>query len=183
MARLIWLAPLAALLSAPAALAIPELRSDRVHTADAKKTQAYVRDGLVVGGDNAIDGVVVKDIRRATNKGYERVVIDLEGTKAGEPAAISRAPYYQVAISPDERRLVMTIWGKPRLGFDSKRVASAFRRSKVVEKLELLPVLEEDSWTFVFDLKEGHAVEVFELGSPVRVILDIRNVPGGGGLL
>ena len=105
-------------LSAPA---LAELRPDKVHVADAKKNLSYIRDGLFVGGDKAIDDVVVKDIRRAANPGgFERVVIDLQGTKNGEPAAIPRPPYYQVAVTPDEKRIVFTIWGKPKLGFDSR---------------------------------------------------------------
>jgi hypothetical protein len=152
----------------------PTLRSDHVHTADAKKTQAYVADGLFVGGDRAIDDVVVKDIRRAANKGYERMVIDLEGTRGGEPAAIKRPPYYQVAVSPEEKRLVVTIWGRPKLAFDSWKVIHAFAKSPVVANMELLPKVDEDSWTFVVGLKMGKPVEVFELGDHARIIVDIR---------
>jgi hypothetical protein len=159
---------------APLALAIADLRPDKVHVADAKKTQAYVRDGLVVGGDQAINEVIVRDIRRAANTGFERVVIDIEGLQNGEPTEIKRAPYYQVSVTPDEKRLVFTLWGKPKLGFDAKRVVAGFRRSQVVDKLVLLPLLEENSWTFVFELKGGHPVEVFELSNPVRVIVDIQ---------
>lgn len=152
-----------------------ELRPEKVHVADIKKTQTYVRDGLITGGDKAINEFVVKDIRRATNTGYERVVIDLEGNRNGEPAAIERAPYYQVAVTPDEKRMVVTVFGRSRLGFDSKRIQGVFKKSAVVEKLVLLPTLEDGSWTFAFEMKGSHPVEVFELSNPVRVIVDIRN--------
>jgi hypothetical protein len=163
--------PVAIVASVPA---FAELRPDKVHVADSKKTQAYIRDGLITGGDKAIDEVVVKDIRRASNGGYERVVIDLEGAHAGEPAAIQRPPFYQISVTPDERRIVVTLWGKPKLGFDSRRVVNAFKRSSVIQSVELLPRVEENTWSFVFGLKGESPVEVFELSNPVRIIMDVK---------
>lgn len=143
--------------------------------ADAKKTKFYLRDGMVTGGDRAIDEVVVKDIRRGVNPaGFERIVIDLEGTKSGETAAIDRPPYYQVSVTPDEKRLVFSLWGNPKLSFDSKRVVAAFKKSKVVDAIQLYPRLEEHVWTFAMDMKKQRPVEVFELSNPVRIILDVK---------
>jgi hypothetical protein len=152
-----------------------EIRPERVHIAEAKKTKVYIRDGLIVGGDRTIDDVVVKDIRRASNPGFERFVIDLKGTHKGEAPAVQRPPYYQIAITPDERRLVFTIWGKPKLSFDAKKVLNAFKKSKVIQNAMLLPRLEDDLWMFVLELKSDAPLEVFELSNPVRVILDIQH--------
>lgn len=163
---------LAALIGANSSLGA--IRPDKVWIAEGKKTERYLSDGLYTGGDRRIDEVAITEIRRATNKGFERIVIDLEGSRKGEPVAIPRPPYYQVAVSPEERRLVFTIWGRPRLDFNAKKVIQAFRKSAVVERVELLPRLEEHSWTFALSLKSGKSVEVFELTNPVRVILDIR---------
>ena len=159
-------------------LAVParaELKPDKVYVAEGKKSKFYIKDGLVTGGDRAVTDVVVKDIRRASNPdGFERIVIDLEGTRDGEPLAISRPPYYQLAVTPDERRLVFTVWGNPKLGFDSKKVLLAFKKSKVVERIALYPRVEENLWTFSLELKNKNPVEVFELADPVRIIVDIR---------
>ena len=150
------------------------IRPDSVHTADVKKSQSYLRDGLIVGGDRAIDQVVVKDIRRALNAEYERIVIDLEGSLNGEPAAIQRAPYYQIAVNAEEKRVVLTVWGKPKLAFDAARVVKAFKKSKMFSSIELFPKLEDESWTFSLSLATNHPVEVFELKEPVRIIVDVR---------
>lgn len=150
------------------------LKPENVKVADSKKTQAYVKDGLFTGGDRAIDDVTVSEIRRAANPAYERLVIDLEGTYNGEPAAVKRAPYYQVAVNPDEKRLVVTLWGSPKLGFDPRKVLGAFKRSPVVAGIELLPKLEDKMWTFTVNLKSGRPVEVFELTDPARIIVDIK---------
>ncbi|MCM2279680.1 MAG: hypothetical protein NDJ89_16520 [Oligoflexia bacterium] len=164
------------LLPGAAANAAAELRPEAVHLADNKKSQAYIRDGLITGGDSAVNEFIVRDIRRASNPGgFERIVIDLEGNRNGEPVAIDRAPYYQVAVTPDEKRLVMSIHGKPRLGFDARKVSMLMRKSPVLTGVLLLPAVEEDLWTFSVDLKDERPVEVFELSNPVRVIIDIRN--------
>jgi hypothetical protein len=152
-----------------------ELKPDKVFVAEGKKSKFYIKDGLITGGDRAVNEVVVRDIRRATNpEGFERIVIDLEGTRGGEALGISRPPYYQLAVTPDERRLVFSVWGNPKLAFDSKRVLAAFKKSKVVERVALYPRVEENLWTFSLELRSGSPVEVFELSNPVRIIVDIR---------
>jgi hypothetical protein len=153
------------------------LKPEQVRTADARKTQAYLADGVVVGGDCAVDEMVVKDIRRAVNAGFERVVIDLEGTRGGEPGAIQRPPYFQAAVTSDEQRIVLTLFGKPKLAFDAQKVQAAFRRSTNLQGVELLPRLNDDSWTFVLGMKPHQSVEVFELTQPARIIVDIRTNP------
>ncbi len=150
------------------------IKPERVHTAEAKKNNFYVRDGMVVGGDRSVDQVIIKDIRRAANPAYERVVIDLEGNRGGEPTAIPRPPYYQVAVTPDEKRLIVTVFGAPRLNFDSGKVAAAFRKSKAFREITLLPAIEKDTWTFAFEMKNVAPVEVFELSNPVRIIIDVK---------
>ena len=159
--------------SASAAIAAGP-RPDQIFVTEAKKTRHYIKEGLFTGGDRAITGVSVRDIRRAPNSEYERVVVDLEGNHGGEAVAIPRPPYFQVAMSQAEQRVLVTVWGNPRLNFDPKKVQSAFRKSAGVKQLQLLPRLEENSWTFALDLQPGRTVEVFELTSPVRIILDIR---------
>ncbi|MEO5971271.1 MAG: hypothetical protein ABIQ95_15195 [Bdellovibrionia bacterium] len=151
-----------------------EIRPEKIHVSDSKKTETYIDDGLIMGGDRAINNVVIKDIRRALNPGFERVVLDLESQQTGESIELPRAPYFQLAINSEENRMIMTLWGQPKLGFDSKKVVDAFKKSKIVKNIVLLPRIEDDSWTFVFELIPHFNVEVFELKKPVRLILDIQ---------
>ena len=152
------------------------IEPQRVFQADGKKTRNYLADGVVVGGDSAIQSVRVKDIRRAANpEGFERIVIDLDASRAdGEPTALARAPYYQVSINPEERRLIYTVWGRPQVDFVPAKVVGAFKKSPVVESIELLPAVHADQLSFVLNLKSGRPVEVFDLSQPARIITDIR---------
>lgn len=150
------------------------LKPDRVHAVDGKKTQAYIKDGVFVGGDRAIDSVVVKNIRRSANAGFERIVIDLEGLRGGEKPKIQRAPFYHVAVSGFEDRMIITLWGKPKLAFDPTAVTQSFKKSTQVGPFTLLPKVEDDTWSFVMGIKGGKSVEVFELTNPVRIVVDIK---------
>ncbi|MCM0604943.1 MAG: hypothetical protein KA715_02530 [Xanthomonadaceae bacterium] len=142
---------------------------DKIHAVDLKKSQSYIRDGLFVGGDAQTTDVNLKDIRFAKNKEYERLVMDFTGS-AG------RSPYFQVDVSPEMSRLVVTVYGKVKLGFEPKLVAKAFAKSAFVERIELLPQIETDRWTYSLTLKDSKRpqVEVFELGAPTRAIIDLK---------
>jgi len=156
-----------------------EIHPETVFLADSKKTARYKKQGLFTGGDQSVNRVVVKNIRRSTQRDYERIVIDLEGSHDGEPLAIERPPYYQVSLSPEESKVVLSIWGTPRIEFDTPSVVQSFHKSALIEKLELLPKVEENIWTFALKLKSPSPVEVFELSQApgssgmARIIIDI----------
>lgn len=154
------------------ALAIPTdagLNPTKVHSADLKKTKSYIRDGLFVSGDSLINDVNLKEIRFAKNNEYERIVLDF-------PGAGARAPYLQVDVSPEMRRLVVTVFGKIKLGFDPTLFVRSFQKSALIQSVKLYPQIEIDRWVFALQLKEGKKpqVEVFELSQPSRTIIDLK---------
>lgn len=142
---------------------------DKVHSVDLKKSQSYIRDGLFVGGDAQTSDVNLKDIRFAKNKEYERLVMDFAG-------GAGRSPFFQIDVSPEMSRIVVTVFGKVKLGFEPNIVAKAFAKSAFIAKVELLPQIEIDRWTYALTLKDGKRpqVEVFELAAPSRAIIDLK---------
>lgn len=155
-------------------LALASLQPEKVYFANLKKTEVYIRDGLITGGDQTTQDFTIKDIRRAKNVEFERVVIDLSSNSKTEANNTIRAPYYQVALTPREKRLILTLFGKPKLSFNPSRVQNAFKRSTIVHHLDLLPLVDESSWTFAVEMNADHPVEVFELSNPPRIIIDIK---------
>lgn len=141
------------------------LEPNQVREALPKKTESYLKEGLFSGGDREIQSGIVKDVRRATNGGFERIVIDIDAEKA---------PYYQAAIDPAQRRILITIFGSPRLAINAKKIVEQFRKSPVVSRVEFFPLVEEDSWTFALYLRAAVPVEVFELTAPTRIIFDLK---------
>ncbi len=151
------------------------LEPGRHFQASGQKANQYISDGVVVGGDSAIQSVRVQDIRRAANARFERIVIDLQASRRdGEVTALARPPHYQVSINPEERRLIFTIWGNPQLDFVAPKVVAELTKSKTIESVELLPRVHPDRWTFALNLRAGRPVEVFDLTDPARIIADIR---------
>ena len=156
------------------ASAFCKIQPDKVYVADSKKTGSYKKDGIITGGDRMINDVIVRDIRRAPNKGFERIVIDLAGTRDGEPVPVARPPYYQLALQPEQNRVIVSIWGNPRLDFDSEKVRKALKKSQLITHVDLFPgKLEQNLWTFALNLKPNAQIEAFELSQPVRLIIDI----------
>ena len=147
------------------------LEPNEVREALAKKTDSYLKEGLVSGGDREIRSGIVKDIRRATNGGFERIVVDIDSEKA---------PYYQASIDPTQKRILVTVFGSPKLAIQAKKIVDQFRKSALVARVEFFPLIEEDSWTFALYLRTVVPVEVFELSAPTRIILDLK---GGSALV
>lgn len=157
--------------------AIPGFQPSSVQVATDRKNALYQDRGLIVGGDQAVDRVVILDIRHAKKPEFERVVLDLEGTLQGESSALDRAPYFQVEVSPEQSRMVMTLLGSPRLALDPGRLDALqkeFKKSAIFSGIEVYPVLEKDRWRVQFNLKRKASLEVFELSNPARIVLDIK---------
>jgi hypothetical protein len=141
------------------------LEPSQVREALPKKTESYLKDGLISGGDREIHSEIVKDVRRATNGTFERVVVDLDS---------ERAPYYQAAIDSSQRRILVTLFGSPKLALNAKKIVEQFRKSGLIARVEFFPLVEEDSWTFALYLRAAVPVEVFELTAPTRIIFDLK---------
>ncbi len=145
------------------------LEPSRIFQAQGKKIEKYISDGLIVGGEPTVLAAEVQDIRRSANDKYERIVIDLIDSRSS-----GLTPYYQVSVNPEEKRLIYTVWAKPQSAFQISKVKTAMKKSRAVESVELLPMVEADRWSFVLNLKLDGPVEVFDLSNPGRIITDIR---------
>jgi hypothetical protein len=151
------------------------IQTEKIYTVSTHKTGSFIHDGLLVGGDqNRAPSVVVKDVRRSTHPGFERIVLDLDEGRPTATRSLDRLPYFQVAAQLNEKRVVITLWGDPKLGFDSQKVKAAFAKSAVVQEIDLMPRVEEENWTFALNLKKAQGIEVFELAHPARLIIDLK---------
>jgi hypothetical protein len=142
-----------------------------------RKTEKYLRAGVVTGGDSALTEYEVREIRRGiqATAGHERWVIDLKPSRAGgEPPAVERPGYFHVGIHQDERKLTVSLSGRGSFSFNKKRVIAALKKSPLVSEVSLLPPVDPEVWIFSIQMKTPFEVEVFELSAPARVILDVR---------
>lgn len=138
-----------------------------MYRAEPKKTQVYVREGVIEGGEGPAVGGYVSNIRRSKNPGYERIVLDVDGTAI---------PAFHAALEPDQKRIVFTLNGKTKPAFSPDAVKKAFSKSALVRSIDLYPKIDEESWSFTLRLKEGFPIEIFYLSSPNRIVIDIKDV-------
>ncbi len=162
MKSLVWLVGFSAI---SAQTAFAAVSADRIHNVDSRKTQIYMKDGVFTGGHRDIEAAVIRDIRRANNAGYERIVLDIDSAKI---------PYYQVAVDPALKRVTLTVFGDPTLSFQAPEVVKAFQKSATVSRVDLYPKVDGSTFNMVLQLKGSSPIEVFELGSPNRIIFDLK---------
>jgi hypothetical protein len=139
------------------------------------KRNAYTAEGSISGGDRASSDFRVSQIRVAANPaGYDRLVIDLQGSEAGEKSELTRPPFSMVENDPSNKRLTITLYGKAKLDFSRQSSTQQAKKTKHISKLDFLPILDNDRWSFVVQTKVPVKAEVFELSSPARVIVDLK---------
>lgn len=132
------------------------------------KKNAYLAEGSFSGGDGANTDFHVSQVRVAANPaGYDRLVIELK-PEAGRP------PFYMVENDPSNKRVQVTLYGKAKLDFSSQTAIQQAKKTKHISRLEFLPLLGSDRFTFVIKTQVAVKTEVFELSTPSRIIIDLK---------
>jgi hypothetical protein len=139
------------------------------------KKNFYLSEGSFTGGDRAQSDFRIDNVRVAANPaGYDRVVVDFAGNALGEKSKLARPPYYMVDVDQLNKRVSVTVYGKPKLDFSTQQTLQSVKKAKVISKIDFLPIVNPDRWTFTI---EGHGVlkaEAFELSDPARLIIDLK---------
>ena len=139
------------------------------------KKDFYLSDGAFTGGDRASSDFSVSNVRVAANPaGYDRVVIDLSGNHLGEKSNLARPPFYLIEVDSTGRRIIVTLYGKPKLDFSTSSAIQSAHRAKVISEFEFVPLANLDRWTWVIHTREPAKAEVFELMNPARIIIDLK---------
>lgn len=155
--------------------AIAQVDTSAFHQALKIKKELYYNNGAITGGDRGFADFRITQIRMSSSpEGFDRVVLDFSGNNNGAKVPLAHPPYYQVEVNGSQKVIHITLYGKPKLEFSTTAVTKAAKRTKNISKVELLPVVEQDRWTFSLRTQPGVKVEVFELTDPARLILDLK---------
>ena len=138
-----------------------------VYRAEPKKTQVYIREGVIEGGSETVQSVFISNIRRSKNADFERVVLDVDS---------KQIPSFHISVEPNQKRLLITIKGNAKTSYDAPHVLGQFKKSLLIEKVELFPKLDEQHWTFSIRLKREVPVEAFTLSEPGRIVVDLKSI-------
>ena len=146
------------------------------HQALKVKKELYREEATYTGGDRTTSDFRIQAIRISPQKpNFDRVVLDFAGNQNGEAVAVARPPYYQVEINSAKQLLWVTVYGKPKLAFNTEQTKRSAGKTKSIATIDLLPVVDQDRWTFSVPLKSGIKAEVFELTEPARLIIDLKH--------
>ncbi len=139
------------------------------------KKEFYISSGAFTGGDRTSGDFTVSNVRVASNPaGYDRVVIDLAGNHQGEKSALDRPPFYLIEIDSANKRVLVTLYGKPKLDFSTMGANQSTKKTKIVSNFEFTPLANKDRWSWAIHTHQTPKVEVFELTQPARIIIDIK---------
>jgi hypothetical protein len=139
------------------------------------KKEVYLTEGSFSGGDRASSDYRITQVRIAANPaGYDRIVIDLSGNTMGEKSTLSRPPFYMVELDPSNHKVNVTLYGKPKLDFSTQTAIQSARKTKTISKLDFVPLVNSDRWTWSIQSQAAVKAEVFELTDPARIIIDLK---------
>jgi hypothetical protein len=139
------------------------------------KKNAYTAEGSVTGGDRSISDFRVSQIRIAANPaGYDRVVQELQGNEGGSSSPLAHPPFYLVENDPSNKQVIVTLYGRAKLEFSRQQAAQQARKTKYISNMDFMPIVDEDRWSWIIHTQVPVKVEVFELSSPARIIIDLK---------
>jgi hypothetical protein len=139
------------------------------------KKDYYLEEGSVTGGDRLSSDFSISNIRVAANPaGYDRVVIDLSGGRRGEKSVLERPPFYLIEMDQTNKRVLVTLYGKPKLDFSTTQTIQSAKKSKIISTMEFAPLVNQDRWNWAIHTRNLAKAEVFELTNPARIIIDLK---------
>ncbi len=132
------------------------------------KKDVYIKEGSFSGGDRNESDFKVSEVRIAANPaGYDRIVVDF-GKSANLP------PFFLVEANDSNKKITVTVYGKGKLDFSSQSAIQAARKTKSIAKLNFIPLVNADRWTWSIETQAPVKAEVFELSNPGRIIIDLK---------
>lgn len=142
-----------------------------------KKANAYIKDGIIFGGQNGI-GYSLMDIRRfySGKDRVERLIFEM-GDEQGLPA--KTLGFFQVNLDAKLRRIDVDLSQMRGAALDQKKLADLFKTSPFVKTVKLTYDPEDRAILMQVFLKQNVEMEVFEIPAKnkfSRIALDMRKV-------
>ncbi len=131
------------------------------------KKDLYITEGAISGGDRTSSNYKISAIRLAQNPaGYDRIVLDFDQLK--------RPPFFMVENLGVAKKLVVTVYGRPKLDFSTQSSMQAAKKTRTVSAIEFIPLVDIDRFQFSLSTKSPIKSEAFELSDPARIIIDLK---------
>jgi hypothetical protein len=152
-------------------------------SADTPVAFAGTLDAVEAKGPEAPPVVVLRDVRAASQQGFDRIVFELEGSTlpgyrveyvappavqcgSGEPVEVAGAALLQVRLSPAQAHT--------EAGEATVRERERHPGLPILQEMESVCDFEADV-TWVFGVAAKNRFRVQELASPARLVIDIEH--------
>lgn len=144
-----------------------------------EKKNAYLSDGVFIGGRAQVQGVALLGVRRAFSpkSELERVIVSL-GDREAKPLS-DQVGYFQASMDPANRRMVLDIAQMQLSKVSEAQVQRLFRKSPNVASVEFTMDPQDKAASMVVNFKRPMRLEVFQLRKPARIVLDMTPQPAG----
>ena len=143
-----------------------------------KKTDAYTRNGVFMGGRAETLQALMK-VRRlhSTKVGLERIIFDM-GSDQYRP--IAETGYFHVSVDGNNSRVVIQLSQMAKTLATEQQLRNVFAKSENVKSVEFTVDPEDSTGTVVLNLKRPVQTEVFSLPGrkkqTARLVLDMKTV-------
>jgi hypothetical protein len=123
---------------------------------------------IITGGDSALKHSYVVDIRYGRQPGFDRYVIDLATDESKRP------PFYHAFRNSKTNQIKITVLGEIQPELNHPKIRRALSRSRWVDQIDVGAHSSKEYWTLDFQVQPGLVVDIFELSSPPRIVIDLK---------
>jgi len=120
-------------------------------------------------GGKRSDGLNMKSIRSSHDKTHTRLVFDTYSSNA----KATESGNYIFTYNPSNRQISAVVNGYRKFSALSFNKARTFPSNSIIKNIKMEKYLDDSGFKFNINLNKAASVNVFELKSPARIVVDI----------
>jgi len=120
-------------------------------------------------GGKRSDGLNMKSIRTSHDKTHTRLVFDTYASNA----KATQSGNYIFTYNPSNKQISAVVNGYRKFSALSFNKARTFPSNNIIKNIKMEKYLDDSGFKFNINLNKAASVNVFELKSPARIVVDI----------
>ena len=145
-------------------LPTPVMAEERTSTPKALQTSTQT-----FRGGKRSDGLDIKTIRSSQDTVRTRLVFD-SYTATGKA---TQSGNYTFVYNPTKKQILATVNGYRKFSAMGSNKTRTFPANSIVKNIQMQKYLDDSGFKFSINLHKASSVNVFELKSPARIVVDI----------
>lgn len=120
-------------------------------------------------GGKRSDGLDIKTIRSSQNAIRTRLVFDSYNSQG----KATQSGHYTFVYNPSKKKIVATVNGYRNFSAMGSNKTRTFPSNSIIKNIQMEKYLDDSGFKFSINLHKASSVNVFELKSPARIVVDI----------